>query len=223
MNKNIRFISFLLVCSLFISVSFVHGASKKAAKSKEIKKPVVVEKLKAKLTDLELREWMTYRSEKNGFEIKYPSDIAYRESQNITAGNLICSVSFGKQLNQLSAPRAFVLIFITDSSPEKWIKTQYRKKSSDPKKPGGYGEFKYVEIEGKKFLNCFLAGPSGGSNSFLFKKDEKTLFDIGAYSGSKGEFDKDTFEKMVSTFKFTDINPAVSTSSEDRSAGEQEK
>ena len=190
--KKCLFKYFILLAIPLLMINPVKGASTDTVKSKSVENSGFKE-LQAKLTDQELKSWKIYRNKI--FEIKYPPELLMREDDS--------GVSFAYGFDAPLSARNSFCVLKTDLSPEQWIKAQYEKK--DPDYPGGYGDFEYTEMFGRKVLHCVFGGVSTSYDSFLFQLDKHHLFWIYHEASSYGELPQDIFEKMLSTFKFIDI------------------
>src|SRR3989344_2545976 len=181
---------------------------------------------------IDTSDWQTYRNDEFGFEVKYPKGFAIADGdQSFIRRD---GGSFGINISDKNNGTAalHVSVIETNLSPREWLDEHYTAIPANYNDvyAGHYSTPQDTIVNGVSALRFSLFFTSGSLQSTIIQKDSNVLYHIAAGSDSRGSFPQETYNQILSTFRFVDkkqtpvVTPAqtvsVATDKQEYKSGE---
>lgn len=151
--------------------------------------------------------WKTYRNEEYRFELRYPENFFSKEySSRIRRGGEKFLVGFADkkwESQGVHNPELIVSVIATELSPQEWLEEYYDPaviSNSDP--PFGYRNVQETTVNGMAAIQFQFLTTSDSSANTIIQGKPGTLYRIAAISSGLGNFPKELYEQILSSFKF---------------------
>jgi len=169
--------------------------------------PTPISKLPTPITDPTVG-WQVYTNKEYGFELKYPSDYFYQENYTtrgygtnlIKEFNVILSRIDNKGKGQIS----YIAIEVLRGNKEELSLVNLFK--SIHQNVDSYNEVKFFELDAIRYnsLNENATSPQDFQKGVFFEKDGFYWDILVVRNSSEKQITEETFDQILSTFKFTD-------------------
>lgn len=157
-------------------------------------------------------EWQTYRNEEFRFEVKYPENFVITESDpsfvKRDGGVFGISISY----KEMGSAALHISVIETNLSPLEWLDKHYTAipPNYNDVYAGHYSAPQDITINGIPALRFSLLFTSGSLQSTVIQKEQNVLYHFAAESNSRGSFSQETYNQILSTFRFMEPrNPQI--------------
>jgi hypothetical protein len=205
-SKKISLLGFIPLTILFLFFRY-----DLAYRDSKLKQQLTQQQIQPTTTQIaagELIKWKTYRNEEYGFELRYPESFFSQDYPSGIRRGEKFGVSFADEKWEgqgVHNPSLIVSVIATELSPQEWLEENYDPAvvhppecSADP--PFGYRDVQDTTVNGMAAIKFQFLTTSDSSMTTVIQ-GPGTLYRIAAISSGLGNFPKELYDQILSTFK----------------------